>query len=149
MFLCCFNNKAILNDQKKKRGMAIMTENRSKIHKGRDFCIECRKELLSLVFGFDEVMIPRYLEGQVPSKEYSDVIRAVLVSPAYMKQKLTENRGKLTGASYKKAMTVAGANLISDDSLQESGMIYFANSSTKVLREAQAVFTGKAERLGL
>ena len=66
-----------------------------------------------------------------------------------MKQKLTENRVKLTGASYKKAMTAAGANLISDDSLEESGMIYLANSSTKVLREAQAVFTGEAERFGL
>lgn len=52
------------------------------------------KESLSLALGFDEVMIPRYLEGPVPSKEYSDVIRAVLVSLAYMKQKLTEELRK-------------------------------------------------------
>ena len=42
----------------------------------------------------------------MPSKEYSDVVRAVLVSPAYMKQKLMENRGKLTDAAYKKAIAV-------------------------------------------
>ena len=65
------------------------------------------KASLSLALGFGEVTIPRYLEGQVPSKEYSDVVRAVLVSPAYMKQKLMENRGKLTDAAYKKAMAAA------------------------------------------
>lgn len=62
---------------------------------------------LSLALGFGEVTIPRYLEGQVPSKEYSDIVRAVLVSPAYMKQKLMENRDKLTDAAYKKAMAAA------------------------------------------
>ena len=65
------------------------------------------KAPLSLALGFGEVTIPRYLEGQVPSKEYSDVVRAVLVSPAYMKQKLMENREKLTDAAYKKAIVVA------------------------------------------
>lgn len=62
---------------------------------------------LSLALGFGEVTIPRYLEGQVPSKEYSDVVRAALSSPAYMKQKLRENRDKLTDAAYKKAMAAA------------------------------------------
>ena len=50
------------------------------------------KAPLSLALGFGEVTIPRYLEGQVPSKEYSDVVKAALASPAYMKQKLMENR---------------------------------------------------------
>lgn len=45
------------------------------------------KAPLSLSLGFGEVTIPRYLEGQIPSKEYSDVVRAALASPAYMKQK--------------------------------------------------------------
>lgn len=65
------------------------------------------KAPLSLALGFGEVTIPRYLEGQVPSKEYSDVIRAALTSPAYMKQKLRENREKLTDAAYKKAFVSA------------------------------------------
>ena len=46
------------------------------------------KAPLSMALGFGEITIPRYLEGQVPSKEYSDVVRAGLASPAYMKQKL-------------------------------------------------------------
>lgn len=65
------------------------------------------KAPLSLALGFGEVTIPRYLEGQVPSKEYSDVIRAALASPAYMKQRITENFEKLTDAAYKKAVAAA------------------------------------------
>lgn len=33
--------------------------------------------------------------------------------------------------------------------LEEAGRIYLANSSMEALREAQAVFVGEAERLGL
>ena len=86
------------------------------------------KAPLSLALGFGEVTIPRYLEGQVPSKEYSDVIRAVLSSPVYMKQKLTENREKLTDAAYKKAMGAA-------DSLESLFSI-----SDKMLRVIAYVF---------
>lgn len=32
------------------------------------------KAPLSLALGFGEVTIPRYLEGQIPSKEYSDAV---------------------------------------------------------------------------
>ena len=65
------------------------------------------KAPLSLALGFGEVTVSRYLEGQIPSKEYSDVVKAALTSPAYMKQKLLQNREKLTDAAYKKAMTAA------------------------------------------
>ena len=65
------------------------------------------KAPLSLALGFGEVTIPRYLEGQVPSKEYSDVIKAALSSPAYMKQKLMENSGKLTDAAFRKSFAAA------------------------------------------
>ncbi len=65
------------------------------------------KAPLSIALGFGEVTIPRYLEGQVPSKEYSNIIKAALASPAYMKKQLRENRERLTAAAYKKAMTAA------------------------------------------
>ncbi len=62
---------------------------------------------LSLALGFGEVTIPRYLEGQIPSKEYSDIIKSALSSPAFMREKLAGNREKLTDAAYKKAMAAA------------------------------------------
>ena len=48
------------------------------------------KAPLSLALGFGEVTIARYLSGQIPSKEYSDIMRRALSSPAFMKQKLYE-----------------------------------------------------------
>ena len=63
------------------------------------------KAPLSLALGFGEITISRYLEGQMPSKEYSDVIKSVLSSPAHMKEKLMENQKKLTDAAYRKAFT--------------------------------------------
>ncbi len=65
------------------------------------------KAPLSLALGFGEVTMSRYLEGQAPSKEYSDIIKMALSSPAYMKQKLMENRKRLTDAAYRKAFTAA------------------------------------------
>ena len=86
------------------------------------------KAPLSLALGFGEVTIPRYLEGQVPSREYSDVVKTALASPAYMKQKLIENRDKLTDAAYKKAMAAADRikNLfsVSDKMLQVIAYVF-------------------------
>ena len=65
------------------------------------------KAPLSLALGFGEVTIPRYMEGQIPSKEYSDILKMALVSPTYMKQKIMENREKLKNAAYKKAIAAA------------------------------------------
>lgn len=62
------------------------------------------KAPLSLALGFGEITITRYLEGQVPSTEYSDVIRKALASPAFMKQKLMENQDKLTDTAFRKAL---------------------------------------------
>lgn len=65
------------------------------------------KAPLSLAIGFGEITITRYLEGQIPSKEYSDIIKEALSSPTYMKKKLVENREKLTDAAYRKAFASA------------------------------------------
>lgn len=65
------------------------------------------KAPLSLALGFGEVTIPRYLEGQIPSKEYSNIIKTALSDPAYMESRLKENREKITDAAYKKAMAAA------------------------------------------
>lgn len=65
------------------------------------------KAPLSLALGFGEVTISRYLSGQVPSKEYSDIMRTALTSPSSMKKLLNENRGKLADTAYQKAMDAA------------------------------------------
>lgn len=65
------------------------------------------KAPLSLALGFGEVTITRYLSGQIPSKEYSAIMKKALSSPALMKQKLNENKDKLAPAAYNKAWNAA------------------------------------------
>ena len=69
------------------------------------------KEPVSLALGFGAVTVTRYLDGQVPSKEYSDIIKEALSSPAFMKQKLLENRDKLSETAFNKSMTAAESML--------------------------------------
>ena len=65
------------------------------------------KAPLSLPLGFGEITITRYLQGQVPSKEYSDIMRRALESPEYMISRLQENKGKIGKTAYSKAMKAA------------------------------------------
>ena len=62
------------------------------------------KTPLSQALGFGEITITRYLAGQVPSKEYSDIIRRALESPKFMADKLNENLDKIGDTAYKKSM---------------------------------------------
>lgn len=62
------------------------------------------KDPLSLALGFGQVTIGRYMKGQVPSKNHSNIIRRALSSPSFMRQMLAANREKLTNTAYKKAM---------------------------------------------
>lgn len=65
------------------------------------------KEPVSLALGFGAVTITRYLDGQVPSKEYSNIIKNALSSPAYMRDKLIENKNKISETAFNKAMGAA------------------------------------------
>lgn len=65
------------------------------------------KAPLSLALGFGEITITRYINGQMPSKEYSDIVKKALENPKYMMEKLGENREKIGGTAYKKALMAA------------------------------------------
>lgn len=62
------------------------------------------KAPLSLALGFGEVTITRYLDGQMPSKNYSDIMRNALSNPKYMKELLKRNKEKVGETAYRKAM---------------------------------------------
>lgn len=65
------------------------------------------KAPLSLALGFGEITITRYLQGQIPSKEYSDIIRNALESPAYMIKMLKMNKEKVGDTAYTKSIKAA------------------------------------------
>ena len=65
------------------------------------------KAPLSLALGFGEITITRYLQGQVPSKEYSIIMQKALESPRYMLELLKNNIEKIGDTAYKKASKAA------------------------------------------
>lgn len=65
------------------------------------------KAPLSLALGFGEITITRYLQGQVPSKEYSAIMKHALEQPRYMLEQLNQNIEKIGETAYKKAVKAA------------------------------------------
>ena len=65
------------------------------------------KEPLSNALGFGEITITRYLKGQIPSKEYSDIMKRAISNPEFMKKKLKENKNKISKIAYEKAYEAA------------------------------------------
>ena len=65
------------------------------------------KAPLSLALGFGEVTVASYMEGQMPSKAYSDLMKEALSNPCCMERLLDENRAKVGEAAYKKARRAA------------------------------------------
>ena len=62
------------------------------------------KKPLSLVLGWGEVTIIRYLEGSIPEKMYSDVLKSVLNNVNVMYEYLEKNKDLITPLAYKKAI---------------------------------------------
>lgn len=65
------------------------------------------KTPLSVVLGFGEITVTRYLAGQMPSKEYSDMMRRALHSPEFMLRLLKRGKGKIADTAYRKAYDAA------------------------------------------
>ena len=86
------------------------------------------KTPLSYVLGFGEITITRYLQGLVPSKEYSDIIKKAMESPKYMREMLSINKKKISLNAYEKSMKsidkLNEINFISDKLLMVISCIF-------------------------
>lgn len=60
------------------------------------------KKPLSLLLGWGEVTITRYLEGDIPTKPYSDKLKSILNNPTEMKDILELNKENITKVAYRK-----------------------------------------------
>lgn len=60
------------------------------------------KKPLSKLLGWGETTIIRYIDGDVPSRIYSDELRKILVDTSYMEKILEENKKNISDTAYKK-----------------------------------------------
>lgn len=72
------------------------------------------KKPLAKLLGWGETTIIRYIEGDVPTNEYSDKLKAILNNPAYYYEILVANKDNLTGVAYKKSKKAVLDKLMGD-----------------------------------
>lgn len=65
------------------------------------------KAPLSLALGFGEITITRYLQGQYPSVEYSNIIRKALADADFMLDCLEKNKAKVGDTAFRKSWSAA------------------------------------------
>ncbi len=58
------------------------------------------KRPLSLLLGWGETTLTRYLNGDIPTKNYSNTLKRVLGDPDYMKELLEQNKERVTEHAY-------------------------------------------------
>jgi len=63
------------------------------------------KRPLSLLLGWGELTFTRYCDGDMPTKQYSDILQRVYDDPEYFKKLLVENKERLkSAATFEKSM---------------------------------------------
>ncbi|MCQ2551275.1 MAG: DUF4065 domain-containing protein [Clostridia bacterium] len=90
------------------------------------------KAPLSLALGFGEITVTRYLQGQYPSPEYSNIIQKALADADYMIALLDQNKGKIGDTAYKKAYMAAKNIKELVDSLSEKMLLTISYIFEKV-----------------
>ncbi len=144
------NTIAANKELRKKTGLITVDEIKEIMNK-----YSIGKKPLSLVLGFGEVTLIRYLEGSNPSKENSDILKLILNNPTLFEMYLEVNKDNITQTAYKKSLGktkqvefISGQSKIYDvclylisklreiDALSLQKLLYFANGlSNKFLGE--------------
>jgi len=62
------------------------------------------KKPLSLVLGWGEITIIRYLDGQIPERVYSDILLKILDDPKELLKYVEKNKSLITSVAYKKVV---------------------------------------------
>ena len=72
------------------------------------------KRPLSLLLGWGELTLTRYLDGDIPTKQYSDTLMEILKNPYHMKELLEKNKDRIKDIAYRKS-SEAIANIKTDN----------------------------------
>ncbi|KGF10079.1 hypothetical protein HMPREF1635_00370 [Clostridiales bacterium S5-A14a] len=106
-----YNLKALYDEYRKKNDIISMDEITGICSK-----YDIGKRPLSLLLGWGEQTFSRYCDGDIPTKQYSEVLKHISADPHFYNQILEENKKNLkTDAAYKKSK-MAVEKLIGSDS---------------------------------
>jgi len=84
------------------------------------------KRPLSILLGWGEQTVSRYLDGNIPSKKYSDVLMKIFSDPDYYYKLLEENNSNLASRlTYKKTLE-AVEKLVTDKNSEQSDLYMIA-----------------------
>ena len=92
-----YDNKIFDEFYRKKEGIITVSEIECIIKK-----YQIEKRPLSIILGFGELTITRYLDGRIPSKKYSDKLYEILYNGRKLLDCLEENKNKITESNYSK-----------------------------------------------
>lgn len=90
-------SKAKIQAYKQKKGIISLDEISEILNK-----YDIGKEALADIAGFGKVTIKRYYEGAIPAKQFSDVLKRILVDEKFFMQSVEKNRHKLKNVTCKK-----------------------------------------------
>ena len=95
------------------------------------------KRPLSLLLGWGETTLTRFVNGDIPSKTYSDLLLRIMESPKEFLELLIENRDKITEAAYKKSFAatnkiISKVGVCKSDTRIESACNYIISRSIEI-----------------
>ena len=95
------------------------------------------KRPLSLLLGWGEGTLTRYLDGDIPTRQYSDTLKRLLDDSEYMKEVLEQNKDRITDVAYRRV----------NDALQNNGMgaKYHIESKEKIDHVAKYLLLNTVE----
>ncbi len=70
------------------------------------------KKPLAKLLGWGETTIIRYMEGDIPTREYSDKLQYIRKNPTYFYQILEQNKDSLTSVAYRKSKEALKEHLL-------------------------------------
>ncbi|MFW3589166.1 type II toxin-antitoxin system antitoxin SocA domain-containing protein [Vagococcus fluvialis] len=73
------------------------------------------KKPLSKLLGWGELTISRYLDGSMPTKEYSDILKKIKSDPFYYYEKLNNGEDNISSVAYNKSIESLSEYFVSDN----------------------------------
>ena len=91
------NEEEIENKYRKDKDLITVSEVKQILEK-----YNIDKRPLSKLLGFGELTITRYIDGQLPSKKYSDILKEILLNEQAMKKIVEENQSEVSDVAVSK-----------------------------------------------